>query len=72
MHRKLLRDQPYFGGDRITIADIMLGSQLDLLSETPEGAQLLAGTRLLPWLDRMREQPSFLETQPPAKLREAA
>ena len=72
MRRRLLRDQPYFGGDRISIADIMLGSQLDFLSDTPEGAQLIAGTRLLPWLNRMRERPSFLETRPPAKLREAA
>jgi len=68
----ILGDQPYFGGDRISIADIMLGAQLDLLSDTPEGAQLIAGTRLLPWLNRMRERSSFVETQPPAKLREAA
>jgi len=68
----ILGDQPYYGADRISIADIMLGAQVDLLSDTPEGAHLLAGTRLLPWLNRMRQRSSFVETQPPAKLREAA
>lgn len=68
----ILGDQTYFGGDRISIADIMLGAQLDLLSETPEGAELIKGTRLVPWLDRVRERPSFAATQPPAFLRKAA
>jgi glutathione S-transferase len=68
----ILGDERYFGGDRISIADIMLGAQLDLLSDTPEGAKLIADTQLLHWLNRMRERPSFVETQPPARLREAA
>ena len=69
---RLLGDQDYLTGRQFSLADVMLGSQLDLLSETPEGAQLIAGTRLAPWLDRVRERPSFVETQPPAALREAA
>ena len=69
---RLLGDQTYLTGDRISLADIMLGSQLDLLSDTPEGAELISETRLKPWLERMRARPSFLATQPPAPLRKAA
>ena len=69
---RLLGDQPYFGGDRISIADIMLAAQLDLLCDTPEGTELIRETRLEPWLERMRQRPSFMATQPPAVLREAA
>jgi glutathione S-transferase len=68
----LLGDQAYFGGDQISIADIMLGAQLDLFSECAEGRQLISSTRLEPWLDRMRSRQSFAETQPPAALRQAA
>jgi glutathione S-transferase len=69
---RLLGDQSYFGGDRVSIADIMLAAQLDLLCDTPEGAELIGGTRLAPWLERMRSRPSIIATQPPAVLREAA
>lgn len=68
----ILGDQAYFGGDRVSIADIMLAAQLDLLREAPEGRELISGTRLEPWLARMVERPSFAATQPPATLREAA
>jgi hypothetical protein len=50
----------------------MLGSQLDLLSETPEGKQLLAGTKLEEWLWRTLARPSFGATQPPEALQQAA
>ena len=69
---RLLDDQSYFGGDGVSIADIMLAAQLDLLCDTPEGAGLISGTRLAGWLDRMRERPSFVATQPPEPLRKAA
>ena len=69
---RLLGDKPYLTGDEVTIADIMLGAQLDLFSECAEGRELISGTRLEPWLERMRARPSFEATQPPAMLREAA
>jgi glutathione S-transferase len=69
---RLLGDKQYFGGDRLSIADIMLAAQLDLLCDTPEGAELISVTRLEGWLNRMRQRPSFVATQPPAALREAA
>jgi len=69
---RLLGDKPYFTGSSVSIADIMLAAQLDLLSETPEGTELIAGTRLVPWLERMRARPSFVATRPPEALRAAA
>jgi len=69
---RLLGDKPYMAGDQLTVADIMLGAQLDLFSECAEGRELLSGTRLEPWLARMRSRPSFEATRPPAALREAA
>jgi glutathione S-transferase len=69
---RLLGDKPYLAGDDVSLADIMLASQLDLLCDTPEGLELISGTRLEPWLNRMRERPSFIATQPPGALRRAA
>jgi len=69
---RLLGDKAYMTGNQVTIADIMLGAQLDLFSECAEGRELISGTRLQPWLERMRARPSFEATQPPAMLREAA
>lgn len=69
---RLLGDKPYLTGDTPTLADFMLAAQLDLLSETPEGQQLLAGTGLEKWLQRMLARPSMQATEPPAALRVAA
>ena len=69
---RLLGEKPYFTGDSVSLADIMLASQLDLLSETPEGKQLLAGTKVEEWLWGMLERPSMVATEPPAMLRVAA
>jgi glutathione S-transferase len=69
---RLLGEQAYFCGDHMSIADIMLAAQLDLLCDTPEGAKLMDGSSLEPWLKRMRARPSFLATQPPQSLRAAA
>jgi len=69
---RLLGNQDYLAGDRISIADIMLGAQLDLLTQCAEGRELISGTRLEPWLDRMRSRKSFAETRPPAALTQAA
>ena len=69
---RLLDDQAYLTGSSVSLADIMLAAQLDLLCETPEGKELISGTRLKPWLERMVVRPSFAATQPPQMLREAA
>jgi glutathione S-transferase len=70
---RLLGDQPYFTGNAVSIADIMLAAQLDLFGECPEGRALIDGTQhLRAWLQRMIARPSFAATEPPAVLREAA
>jgi glutathione S-transferase len=69
---RLLGDQLYFAGERVSLADIMLAAQLDLFRECAEGRELIGGTRLEPWLKRMVARQSFVATQPPAMLREAA
>jgi glutathione S-transferase len=70
---RLLDDKLYLAGDGVTLADIMLAAQLDLFSECGEGRELIEGTAGLPaWLDRMLSRPSFVATNPPEMLREAA
>ena len=70
---RLLSGRPYFGGDTVSIADIMLAAQLDLFGECDEGRELIGGTtNVTAWLGRMLARPSFAATQPPQMLREAA
>jgi glutathione S-transferase len=70
---RLLGDKPYLTGGSVSLADIMLGAQLDLFRECAEGQLLIGGTANLgTWLDRMVGRPSFVATQPPAMLRQAA
>jgi len=67
-----LGSKPYLTGDSISLADIMLGAQLDIFSFCSEGEDLLRGTALETWLERMTKRSSFLQTQPPEKLRTAS
>ena len=70
---RLLGDKPYFTGNSVSLADIMLAAQLDLFGECAEGRELIDSTaNLRGWLERMLGRPSFAATQPPAMLREAA
>lgn len=70
---QLLGTKAYLTGDAASLADIMLAAQLDLFEGCKEGRELISETAALPgWLERMRERPSFVGTQPPAALREAA
>jgi glutathione S-transferase len=69
---RLLGDQAFFVGDRLSLADLMLAPQLDFLQATPEGRDLLAGTRLAAWLERMNRRPSMERTRRPERLRAAA
>jgi glutathione S-transferase len=58
----ILADKPYFAGDQVSLADLMAVSHLDLLPRSPEGANLMAGSPLLAWLDRMAQRPSVQKT----------
>jgi glutathione S-transferase len=58
----ILGDLPYFAGDRVSLADLMAVAHLEMVPWSPEGAELLAGSPLLAWLDRMAERPSVAKT----------
>jgi glutathione S-transferase len=53
---------PYMAGESFSLADIHAGCHLDMLSEIPEGAEMLKGSPLVPWLARVTARPSFAAT----------
>ncbi|HEY6824521.1 MAG TPA: glutathione S-transferase family protein [Steroidobacteraceae bacterium] len=60
---QLLGAQPYFGGESVTLADLMLAPQLDFLQQTPEWEALSSKHgNLRHWLTRMQSRPSLLAT----------
>ncbi len=60
---RLLGPQPYFAGEAVTLADLLIAPQLDILAATPEWARLSAGNRnLVDWLERMNARPSLKAT----------
>ena len=63
---------PFLAGDSFSLADVLVGPQMDFLGGTPEGETLLAGTGFGAWLERMRARPSFEATLPPPMFRKAA
>jgi glutathione S-transferase len=69
---RLLGDQPFMAGDRLSLADLMLAPQLYYLAATPEGGVILKNTALLAWLGRMNARASMQATEPPEELRKAA
>jgi glutathione S-transferase len=58
----MVKDRPYIAGEAFTLADIHAGTQVDLLSTAPEVAEMIAGSPLEPWLQRLRARPSFAAT----------
>lgn len=58
----LLGSQPYFAGEDLTLADLAAISHLDMVPASPEGADLIAGSPLLAWMDRMNARPSVAKT----------
>ena len=69
---QLIGEQRFLAGDQLTLADVLLAPQLDFFAATPEGASMLAGTRLSAWLTRMNARPSMAATTRPLPLRAAA
>jgi glutathione S-transferase len=72
---RLLGHHSHFAGDDVSLADIVVGPHMDMLSETPEWAALTRGLdNLRSWLDRVRSRPSFVATtwQRVAELAKAA
>lgn len=66
-----LEKTPYLAGEAFTLADIHAGTHIDLLSECDEGAEMLKGTPLVGWLERLNARPSFAATTWP-RVAEAA
>lgn len=54
----LLGAGPYFCGDTLSLADLAAIAHLDMVPASPEGAELIAGSPLLGWLDRMAARTS--------------
>jgi glutathione S-transferase len=71
LHR-LLGNQAFLAGERLSLADLMLAPQLDFFQATGEGKSLLDGTKLGDWLVRMNQRASMQRTQRPENLRAAA
>jgi len=60
---RLLADQDYFAGERLSLADLHVAPQLDFLAQTPEWAALSGKAgNLVSWLSRMNERESFKAT----------
>jgi glutathione S-transferase len=60
---RLLGDNSYFAGDRLTLADLMIGPQIDFFTQMPEWAPLSADTpNLVAWLARMNERECMKQT----------
>jgi glutathione S-transferase len=58
-----LSDRPFFAGDSLSLADVLLAPQLDLLQETPEWEPLTAKhADLQAWLGRVNSRPSMMAT----------
>lgn len=59
----LLGKKTYFAGEDVSLADILVATQLDFLAMTPEWKLLTAETlNLVGWLDRMNGRASFKTT----------
>jgi len=60
---RLLGDKPYFVGESITLADVILAPQVDFFTATPEWQPLTAHSpNIRQWLDRMNARPSMCAT----------
>ena len=49
-------------GETVSLADLMLLPHLDLMPMSPEGAEILKGSPLNGWLERMRGRASVRAT----------
>jgi glutathione S-transferase len=57
-----LEQSPYIAGGAFSLADIHAGVQLDLLAPAPEAAEMMRGTPIPAWLERLSARPSFAAT----------
>jgi len=58
----ILGAKPYFAGEALSLADLFAYPHLEIFNQTPEGADLLAGSPLLGWTERMSARASVKNT----------
>jgi glutathione S-transferase len=58
----ILGSQPYLAGEAVSLADLFAYGHFEFLGQTPEGGDLLAGSPLLGWIERMAARPSMQNT----------
>ncbi|HEV7385037.1 MAG TPA: glutathione S-transferase family protein [Phenylobacterium sp.] len=58
----ILAGKPYFAGEAVSLADLFAYGHFEILNQTPEGADMLAGSPLLGWMERMAARPSVQKT----------
>ena len=64
---RLMGEQPYLTGDRVTLADLMVIPLFYFFGRVPEGEVPLSEyPNIRPWMRRMEERQSFQVTKPPA------
>jgi glutathione S-transferase len=64
---RLMGEQTYLTGDRVTLADLMVIPLFYFFGRVPEGeAPLSEYPNIRPWMRRMEERQSFQVTKPPA------
>jgi glutathione S-transferase len=60
---RLLGDKPYFAGDQISLAEMMLIPQMDFMAQAPEWTELTAALpTIASWFDRVSSRASFAAT----------
>jgi len=60
---RLLGDKPYFAGDQVSLAEMMLIPQMDFMSQAPEWTELtVALPTIASWFERVISRPSFAAT----------
>src|SRR5713101_8800360 len=60
---RLLGEQPYFAGETLTLADLLVAPQIGFLTQTPEWSVLgVPHPNLVAWLARMEARPSLKAT----------
>jgi glutathione S-transferase len=60
---RLLGAKTYFGGDQLSLAEMMLVPQFDFMSQAPEWSQLTGALpNLVTWFQRVSARPSFKAT----------
>jgi len=63
---RLMGEEPYLAGDRVSLADLMVIPLFYLFGKLPEGeAPLAEHPNIRPWMRRMEDRQSFQVTKPP-------